>query len=133
MKLSLEKKTTFIFFLVAIPLICILVMYYNNTKQVKLTSDSVEHTQEVLHKSDNILLDILNIETGSRGYILTGNVLFLVPFNDAVANINKDLEELSSLTSDNPKQHLRIDSLKKITLSKLADNNNDASLKFVSN
>ena len=80
MKLTSDKITTFFFTLLAIALIATLVVFYNNTKKVKLSANLVEHTQEVLVKSNNVLLDILNIESGSRGYVLTENEAFLKPF-----------------------------------------------------
>jgi len=119
MKFSVEKKTLFSLFLAAIALISILVIFYHNDQKVKSTSDWVEHTQEVLRKSDNIFLDILNVETGSRGYILTGNETFLSPFNNAATAINSNLTELAMLTKDNPNQQPRIDSLKRMTAERL--------------
>lgn len=119
MKFSSEKKATLFFSLIAVALIIVLVIFYSSKQKMKATSDSVEHTQEVLHKSDNILLDVLNIETGSRGYILTGNEMFLAPFNEAIATINKNIDELAALTIDNSKQQLRIDILKKAVEKKM--------------
>jgi len=119
MKLSLEKRTIFFLFVAVIALISIVVIFYYNDQKVKSTNDWVEHTQEVLRKNDNIFLDILNIETGSRGYLLTGNEAFLSPFNAAVAAINRNLSELTVLTKDNPNQQLRIDSLKKMAQERL--------------
>jgi CHASE3 domain sensor protein len=40
---------------------------------------------EVLRKNDNVLLDILDIETGVRGYIISENDVYLDTFNNAVA------------------------------------------------
>jgi CHASE3 domain sensor protein len=58
------------------------VFYYNNLS--KSSSDSAEHAQEVLRKNDNVLLDILDIETGVRGYIISENDVYLDTFNNAV-------------------------------------------------
>ncbi len=71
----------------------------------------VEHTQEVLRKSDNVLLNILNIETASRGYVLTANELFLDPFHKATDSISQNLLELAEITKGNPIQKLRVDSV----------------------
>ena len=112
MNINLEKKTNILFLFIAFTLLVILVMFYMNTKNIKSSSDSVEHTQEVLHVSDNVLLDVLNIETGSRGYLLSKNDLFLEPFNVAIITINGNLENLENLTKDNRSQQLRIKNLK---------------------
>ena len=113
MKSTTEKKTIFFSFLSGIALVSVLVVFYFNVQKVKSTSESVEHTQEVLRKSDNVLLDVLNIETGARAYVLTGNDFFLIPFYDAVVKINTDITDLTILTKDNPGQQVRIDSLRK--------------------
>ncbi|OFX17019.1 MAG: hypothetical protein A2033_04690 [Bacteroidetes bacterium GWA2_31_9] len=111
MKLTSDKITTFFFTLLAIALIATLVVFYNNTKKVKLSANLVEHTQEVLVKSNNVLLDILNIESGSRGYVLTENEAFLKPFDKSILTINNRIRELDSLTNDNQSQQTRIHTL----------------------
>lgn len=111
MKLTSDKITTFFFTLLALALISALVVFYYNTKKVKLSTNLVEHTQEVLVKSNNVLLDILNIESGSRGYVLTENEAFLKPFDKSILTINKSIGELDSLTNDNQNQQTRIHTL----------------------
>ena len=119
MKLLFEKRIQlFYFFVVALSLSLLLIFYYNSLK-VKSTSNSIEHTQNVIRISDNILLDILDIETIARGYIITGNDDFLEPFNTAINTMNKNLAALSVLTRDNPNQQVRIDSLKVKSAEKL--------------
>lgn len=111
MKITSDKITTFFFTLLSIALIWALVIFYNNTKKVKSSSNLVAHTQEVLAESNNVLLDILNIESTSRGYILTGNVTFLKPFDNSILKISRSVEKLDSLTNENQSQQTRINSL----------------------
>ena len=114
MKFISENKITIIFFFIVVILASVLVVSYNNTQKLKSTNDLVGHTQEVLHQSDNVLLDILSIETGSRGYVLSGNEMFLEPYTNSISTIHNNLATLAKLTKDNPKQQLRIDSLRKV-------------------
>ena len=114
MKFTLEKKIIFFFFLAAIALLSVMLIFYYNAQKIKSTNDLVEQTQEVLRKSDDVLLDVLNIETGSRGYSLTGNENYLEPFDNAVITINSNIEKLALLTKDNLNQQSRVDSLKKV-------------------
>jgi PAS domain S-box-containing protein len=72
----------------------------------------IEHTEVVLRNSDNVLLDILNIETDSRGYLLTGNDYFLGTFNNAITTLHNHLEALLLLTNDNRSQQVRVNLLK---------------------
>lgn len=120
MKLVLEKTTTLFYFLAISILILVLMLFYYNTQKVKSESDLVEHTQEVINMGDQVLLDILNIETGQRGFILTGSEKFLEPYNNALGTIKGKLTALTLLTNDNPKQQQRTYSLAKLADERLA-------------
>jgi PAS domain S-box-containing protein len=113
-------NTTLLFSIAIIVLTTILAIFYFNTQHVKATNDLVEHTQEVLRKSDDFLLDVVDIETSARGYVLTGNENFLQPFNRAALTINDNLSTLKRLTKDKPSQQLRIDSMIQTSITRRA-------------
>ncbi|EIA07189.1 PAS domain S-box protein [Flavobacterium frigoris] len=119
MKLLSQKKFQLYYILVAVILAAVLAIFYYNNLKVQATSDSTELAQEILRKNDNVLLDILDIETGTRGYIISDDNLFLETFNNAVKALNSNLAALSMLTKDNPKQSEQIASLKIKTAEKL--------------
>jgi len=118
-KPTLEKNTIIFFFLSAFALVAILVLFYYNARKVESTSNWVEHTQHVLRKSNDVLLDVISIESSSRGFVLTNNTVFLSSFNNARKTIFGNVQELKDLTVDNPKQQLRIDLLNDFVKSKL--------------
>jgi signal transduction histidine kinase/DNA-binding response OmpR family regulator/CHASE3 domain sensor protein len=75
-------------------------------------SDAWEtHTYEVINKIQDIELEIVNAETGLRGYIITGNDAFLVPYNDNLKHILPSVATLRKLVKDNKSQTSRMDSL----------------------
>ncbi|MDD2307015.1 MAG: PAS domain S-box protein [Prolixibacteraceae bacterium] len=74
----------------------------------------VEHTQEVFRMSDGVLLDILNMSINTRGYLLTGNDSILKDDEIAIPKLYQNISKLALLTTDNPEQQARIDSLKKL-------------------
>jgi PAS domain S-box-containing protein len=119
MKLISEKRFQLYYILVAIILTTVLAVFYYNNLKVKSSSNSAEHAQEVLRKNDNVLLDILDIETGVRGYIISENDVYLDTFNNAVIAMNSNLFTLSELTHDNPQQNIQVDSLQIMTAKKL--------------
>jgi PAS domain S-box-containing protein len=123
MNINLEKKTNIAFLFIAIVLVTILVVFYVNTNNIKSTNIWVEHTQDVLRVSDNILLDVLNIETGSRGYLISKNDIFLEPFNKSVITINENINNLKKLTKDNNSQQKRIIQLKAYIIKKVLFSN----------
>jgi PAS domain S-box-containing protein len=113
MTFTSEKKTTLFYILAATILVLVLWFFYFNNKKVKATSDLVEHTQDILRMSDAVLLDVLNIETSARGYLLSGNEVFLAPYTEGVSKIDNNLVLLAVLTQDNVSQQERIVLLQK--------------------
>ena len=102
-------------------LVSVLGFFYYNFQKAKSSSDMVEPTQLLLRMSSEILLDITIIESGARGFILTGNRSFLPPFNSAVKAIESKLAALKTLTKDSPSQQIRIDSMMKTSEKRGAD------------
>ncbi len=64
----------------------------------------VDHTHQVLYRLESSLTDILNMQTASRGFLLTGKESFLDPFAAGSARIEGNLQKLRELTRDNPAQ-----------------------------
>ncbi len=112
MKRISEKKINILYIVIGVLLLLELTVFYINSRKVKSTGNLVGQTQEVLRRSNNVLLDVLNMSIGTRGYLLTGNKILLEPYEIAIPEIRSNLEALDLLTTDNEKQHLRIDSLK---------------------
>jgi len=119
-RISIEKKTVFLTSFAGISLILILILFYSNAQKIKSTSNLVEHSQQVLQKSNDVFIDILNIESSSRGFILTGNAVFLNPYKKSNLTIYSNINKLKALTKDNKNQQLRIDTLKDVIDMKMA-------------
>ncbi len=71
-----------------------------------------QHTHKVLATGEGMLLSMVNMETGARGYLLAGDEKFLGPWNAGKAEFEKNWSEAKSLTSDNPAQQKRLDDIK---------------------
>ncbi|MCY7363077.1 MAG: CHASE3 domain-containing protein, partial [Ignavibacteria bacterium] len=85
-------------------------------------SKGVVHTYEVKIALANNLSCLKDIETGSRGFILTGNNDFKEPFDLAKPKIQKNILYLKQLLKDSPIQLLKLDSLKQLIDLKIAVN-----------
>lgn len=59
----------------------------------------------------DILVALLDIETGNRGYQLTGRVSFLEPFNKGLEELPKSINRLKALNTDNNNQREVLDKL----------------------
>ena len=57
-------------------------------------------------------MSVLNdAETGQRGFLLTGEERYLEPYTNSIVAIKETVAEVKELTSDNPEQQRRIETL----------------------
>lgn len=80
----------------------------------------VTHTHLVLEKLDHVLANLVDAETGERGFMLTGQPRFLEPYKNALANVDQNAKELRELTADNLVQQRSLDVLESMIAAKLA-------------
>ena len=81
--------------------------YVNFVKESEAVEWNV-HTYKVIQESDGIFMSLVNMETGSRGYVITGNENFLEPFNQGKYSYEQHYNKLKELTSDNSEQQQRL-------------------------
>ena len=60
------------------------------------------HEAELRNAFGQVLVDMTDAESATRGYVLTGESSFLEPFNTGQARLPNDMQTLSDLTQDNP-------------------------------
>ena len=77
-------------------------------------SDLVSHSNAVIRHTDGVLSVLKDAETGQRGFLLTGEEVFLEPYNGAKAEAVLLLDTLKRQTSDNPAQQINIEKLREI-------------------
>jgi PAS domain S-box-containing protein len=68
----------------------------------------VAHTYEVTGTMELTLRHLDDVETGTRGFALTGQDQLLQPYSPGVYATERDLERLRFLTRDNPDQQRRL-------------------------
>jgi len=71
----------------------------------------VAHTLEVRAELEATFAELIYAETAVRGYVITGDTTYLAPYDSAQARLGGLLTGLRALTSDNPAQLTRLDSL----------------------
>jgi len=74
----------------------------------------VEHTSEVIQGLDNIISRIKDAETGQRGYLLTGESVFLDPYKGSKDDVLTYFDRVQLLTADNPEQQKDFPELEKL-------------------
>jgi putative nucleotidyltransferase with HDIG domain/PAS domain S-box-containing protein len=83
----------------------------------------VDETLIILHELDETLSLVTEVESGQRGYIITGEEKYLESYHKAISattGITQHLRELRRLTRDNPNQQKRLDLLDSLLTKKLA-------------
>ena len=93
---------------------------YRSINTLSRTSNSVTHTHVVLEHLASVVSLLVDAETGQRGYLLTGDESFLEPYQTAITEIAKTVNELRELTSDNPAQQKRIGQAEPLIAAKLS-------------
>ncbi|MGN4076983.1 methyl-accepting chemotaxis protein [Burkholderia gladioli] len=69
------------------------------------------HSYRVLRANDEMLANMVNMETGVRGYVISGDDKFLDPYLSGQTQFAKSYEVIHGLTSDNAAQQQRLDEL----------------------
>ncbi|OYX85114.1 MAG: hybrid sensor histidine kinase/response regulator [Flavobacteriales bacterium 32-34-25] len=119
MKFIFEKKAFLFYVLSAVLLSTVLAIFYLNSQNDIASTKKLIHTQEIISKSNEVLLDVLTIENGFIGYLLSGNTGFLESYNELKTKTNTNLEHLTTLTKKSKNQENRIAVLKKTVLDRL--------------
>ncbi|MDP2138890.1 MAG: CHASE3 domain-containing protein, partial [Candidatus Didemnitutus sp.] len=95
------------------------VVSYRSTTQLIETSDARRHTGEVLAQSAEILSVLIDVQSGQRGYVITGEDAYLEPYQSGLGRLEQTVRELRSLTADNSRQQRRLDALEPLIKSRL--------------
>ena len=80
----------------------------------------VSHTHEVIGRLDALLADLTDVETGARGYALSGEERYLEPYNRGLRQASVDIAGVRQLTADNASQQRRLDTLVPVVNARLA-------------
>ncbi len=107
----LASKLVMLFGLIGITSAASFLYIYVQRGNVAQTAGWTTHTYQVLDALSGIGAAMTDEETGLRGYMITGNKGNLAPLTAGRAAYARDFEKIKSLTSDNPAQQQRLDSL----------------------
>lgn len=81
----------------------------------------VTHTRVVLFELEETESLLKDAETGQRGYLYTGDPKYLVPYEQALHQIDPNIDGLAHLVADNPSQQESIGDLRNLSRAKLAE------------
>lgn len=84
------------------------VVYFSLTSLIT-NSQWVAHTHEVLEHGEELVSEMVNMETGMRGFLVGGKDGFLEPYHNGSKNFKKTMTETKRLVNDNPAQVRRLE------------------------
>ncbi len=87
------------------------------------------HTYMVKTNLQSLEKDLLDVETGQRGFIFTGKEEYLEPYNNGKTVLSKSVNELKKLIEDNPEQLKRLEEAEEIAQKKIDELAETISLK----
>jgi methyl-accepting chemotaxis protein len=93
---------------------------YRSLLRINDSAFWVSHTFEVLETLANFESLLNDLESGQRGFLLTGQEDFLKPYETARMEVEKKRLQLLKLTEDNPRQQERLKELGPLLAARLA-------------
>jgi methyl-accepting chemotaxis protein len=108
---TLKKRLTLTFAAILLLAGALISVALVNTDKLRDTVHWNAHTYKVLAQADSMLLNMVNIETGLRGFVAGGHENFLEPFKAGEQAFGVAFKEAKKLTSDNAAQQDRLDKL----------------------
>jgi PAS domain S-box-containing protein len=110
MKWSIEKKTGAGLAVAGMILLLAVGLLYRNGRSFIEASEWVSHTHEVRAELEATLSAVAEAQAATDGYVITGQEVFLKPYQVAGPALRAHLDQLKSLTSDNSYQqrHLAV-------------------------
>jgi methyl-accepting chemotaxis protein len=85
------------------------------------TQGRVSHTYQVQSMLRLLEKDLVDAETGQRGFLVTNTIQYLEPYDAGQKNFKVHIEELKKLVSDNPTQVTRAEEVQQKAQQKFAE------------
>ena len=113
---SMKFRTQLLFgnVIILVLMILIAVVMLISTKNFVETSRWVSHTQKVISHGMELSKLMVDMETGKRGFLITGEDEFLEPYNEGKAHFTNAMNRLKILVSDNPSQVRRLEMIQRL-------------------
>lgn len=84
-----------------------------SAQRIKAAAQANEETHAVMSELDAILRSLLNIQTGERGFAVTGDENYLEPYNLGTSSIEPHFKKAREMLVSKPEQLKKLDSIEK--------------------
>lgn len=99
----------------------IVVLFYADWHAYQAATTQSDEARQFIRETDSLLTSVTDAETGERGYLLTGDRKYLRPYEKALAQIPKELNDLSATAVHVPREAQQIENLRSLVADKLAE------------
>jgi len=117
---TFAKKLAAGYGLAALVLLTIAVVAYRTTNDFIENDDLLIHSYNVRGAFRLLLIDLVDIETGDRGYVITGNEAYLAPYEAALGDLKTHLNQASTIIAGNPELQSKLAAIRPLVDAKLA-------------
>ncbi len=104
---AIKTKLIVGFAIILLLMVIVSAVVFLNVQRMVNSSKWVNHTYEVIRVAESVGASMVDMETGQRGFMITGAEEYLEPFNSGQQSIDDLILKGSTLTSDNPEQGIR--------------------------
>ena len=110
-KIGLRTKLLTGFAVPVVAIVLIVIVVQSSISSLLQANHWVDHTHKVINEGKAILSSMVDMETGMRGFLITGKDEFLEPYIAGQQTFSSTVSKLKQTVSDNPAQ---VDRLKAI-------------------
>ena len=103
-KISLQKKLLVSFLIPITLMVAVSFSVHENSQSMVEDNHLVVHTHKAIARAQELLNLVVDMETGQRGYLITGDPVFLEPYHLALDVWRQKIQTLATQVSDNPPQ-----------------------------
>lgn len=111
-RLSLTQKLSAAFGAIILIILGLVLVARHGFSEADKSVNWTIHTYQVMDASSDALIALTNMETGMRGFALSGQDDFLGPYNEGRERFERAWARMKQLTSDNPVQQKRLEDLR---------------------
>ncbi|MFT3996487.1 MAG: response regulator [Asticcacaulis sp.] len=94
---------------------------YSNISTLRQAGDQVSHSHEVINGLTELMSSLKDAETGQRGYIITGDDTYLIPYENATMLISERRKVLSEIEREFPEMRIHVTTVNQRIDMKLAE------------
>ena len=121
MKLTIGQRILLGYGATLLCMALIAIAAYWSTGILLAANGLVRHTFLVMGNAEGIRANLVEIESASRGYVMTGDERYLEPIEGSRTRLAENRKMLRALTADNSAQERRLDAVDPLIDRRLSD------------